>query len=236
MNAPTNDDIDTLAGEYVLGTLSASARATVAERMSREPALREAVQAWEDRLLPLAAVVAPADPSPGLWERIERSIGPSSAPAVRPSALANWWNNLQLWRGLAGAGFAAAAVMAAVLVTRLGAPATPQYMVVLVAPQDKAPGWVIQANSTRQLSLVPLADTVVPPQKSLQFWTKADQWRGPVSLGLVKPGQTLRIPIDQLPPLEANQLFELTLEPENGSPLDRPTGPIQYIGRAVKVL
>lgn len=241
MNAPTTDDIDTLAGEYVLGTLSAGARARVEASMAGEPALREAVQAWEARLLPLTAVVPPADPSPGLWVRIERSIGPSVAPAAtkaaaRPSALATWWNNLQLWRGLAGAGFAAAAVMAAVLVTRLGAPATPQYMVVLVAPQDKAPGWVIQANSTRQLSLVPLAETVVPAQKSLQFWTKADQWRGPVSLGLVKPGQTLRIPIDQLPPLEANQLFELTLEPENGSPIDRPTGPIQFIGRAVKVL
>ena len=241
MNAPTTDDIDTLAGEYVLGTLSAAARATVEARMTGEPALREAVQAWEARLLPLTAVVPPADPSPGLWQRIERSIGPSVAPAApaaaaRPSALATWWNNLQLWRSLAGAGFAAAAVMAAVLVTRLGAPATPQYMVVLVAPQDKAPGWVIQAHSTRRLSLVPLAETVVPAQKSLQFWTKADQWRGPVSLGLVKPGQTLRIPIDQLPPLEANQLFELTLEPENGSPIDRPTGPIQFIGRAVKVL
>ena len=236
MSAPTNDDIDTLAGEYVLGTLSAAARATVEARMTGEPALREAVQAWEARLLPLTAIVAPVDPSPGLWARIERSVGPSAAPAARPSALATWWNNLQLWRSLAGAGFAAAAVMAAVLVTRLGAPAAPQYMVVLVAPQDKAPGWVVQANSSRQLSLVPLAETVVPAQKSLQFWTKADQWRGPVSLGLVKPGQTLRIPIDQLPPLEANQLFELTLEPENGSPIDRPTGPIQYIGRAVKVL
>ena len=229
------DDIDALAGEYVLGTLSASARAAVEARMTGEPALRAAVQAWEARLLPLTAIVAPVDPSPGLWTRIERSIGPV-APTTQPSALSTWWNNLQLWRGLAGAGFAAAAVMAAVLVTRLGAPAAPQYMVVLVAPQDKAPGWVVQANSSRQLSLVPLAETVVPAQKSLQFWTKADQWRGPVSLGLVKPGQTLRIPIDQLPPLEANQLFELTLEPENGSPTDRPTGPIQYIGRAVKVL
>ena len=114
---------------------------------------------------------------------------------------------------------------------------SPQYMVVLVAPQDKAPGWVIQTSSSRQLSLVPLGTFEVPPQKTLQFWTKADQWRGPVSLGLVKQqGQTLRIPIDKLPPLEANQLFELTLEPENGSPIDRPTGPIQFIGRAVKVM
>lgn len=232
------DTIDALAGEYVLGTLSAPARAAVEARMRNEPALREAVQAWEARLLPLTSLAAPADPSPALWSRIERTLGSADAPQkakpVRASGFANWWNNLQLWRGLAAGGFAAAALMVAVLVTR--PPPTPQYMVVLVAPQDKSPGWVIQTTSSRQLSLVPLGTIEVPPQKTLQFWTKADQWRGPVSLGLVKQGQTLRIPIDKLPPLEPNQLFELTLEPENGSPIDRPTGPIQFIGRAVKVL
>lgn len=236
------EDIDALAGEYVLGTLSASARASVEERMRTEPALHDAVQGWEARLLPLTALAAPAEPSPALWTRIERTLGPvmgATSAKVQPSAsrasgLSGWWNNLQLWRGLAAGGFAAAALMVAVMVTR--PLPTPQYMVVLVAPQDKAPGWVIQTSSSRQLSLVPLGTFEVPPQKTLQFWTKADQWRGPVSLGLVKQGQTLRIPIDKLPPLEANQLFELTLEPENGSPIDRPTGPIQFIGRAVKVL
>ncbi|MGJ7612572.1 MULTISPECIES: anti-sigma factor [unclassified Variovorax] len=235
------EDIDALAGEYVLGTLSASARATVDARMRTEPVLRDAVQAWEARLLPLTALAPPAEPSPALWSRIEQSLGPvfsattpKAAPA-RPSALANWWNNLNLWRGLAAGGFAAAALMVAVMVTR--PLPSPQYMVVLVAPQDKAPGWVIQTSSSRQLSLVPLGTFEVPPQKTLQFWTKGAEWRGPVSLGLVKQqGQTLRIPIDKLPPLEPNQLFELTLEPENGSPTDRPTGPIQFIGRAVKVL
>ena len=123
------------------------------------------------------------------------------------------------------------------LVTRLGAlPGAPQYLVVLVAPQDKAPGWVIQASSRRQLSLIPLGQAVVPAEKSLQFWTKGDSWSGPVSLGLVRPGQTVQIPLDKLPPLQPNQLFELTLEPVNGSPTNRPTGPIQFIGRAVKVL
>lgn len=76
----------------------------------------------------------------------------------------------------------------------------------------------------------------MPPGKSLQFWTKADQWQGPKSLGLVRPGEPVQVPIDRLPPLEANQLFELTLEPEAGSPIDRPTGPIVFIGRAVKMI
>ena len=41
--------------------------------------------------------------------------------------------------------------------------------------------------------------------------------------------------VDKLPALQPNQLFEITLEPPSGSPTGRPTGPIQYIGRAVKL-
>ena len=240
---PDSDDIQSLAGEYVLGTLSAARRRDVEARMAQEPALRDAVDAWEAHLLPLTALAEPIEPSPSLWQRIERSVASPAAAAasnVKQSAagVQDWWNNLNLWRGLAGTGFAAAALMAAVLVVRMQAPAAPQYMVVLVAPQDKAPGWVVQAGGRQQeqLSLIPLGTVAVPADKSLQFWTKADAWRGPVSLGLVQPGKALRVPIDKLPALEANQLFELTLEPANGSPLDRPTGPIQFIGRAVKVL
>ncbi|MDD2546343.1 MAG: anti-sigma factor, partial [Burkholderiaceae bacterium] len=69
-----------------------------------------------------------------------------------------------------------------------------------------------------------------------EFWTKAGGWSGPVSLGLVQPGKPLQIALDKLPPLQPNQLFELTLEPPTGSPIGKPTGPIQFIGRAVQVL
>jgi len=56
-----------------------------------------------------------------------------------------------------------------------------------------------------------------------------------VSLGLVSPGKNATYTLDNLPPMQPNQLFEITLEPEAGSPIDRPTGPILYIGRAVKL-
>ena len=94
----------------------------------------------------------------------------------------------------------------------------------------------VAASSPRQISLIPLGVAEVPADKALEFWTKADGWSGPVSLGLVQPGQPLQIPLDKLPPLQPNQLFELTLEPPTGSPIGKPTGPIQFIGRAVKVL
>jgi anti-sigma-K factor RskA len=95
---------------------------------------------------------------------------------------------------------------------------------------------VVQTSGANTLRLVPLGTTAVPEQRSLQFWTKADDWNAPVSLGLVRPGQPLEVKIDRLPPLVPNQLFEITLEPYNGSPTGRPTGPILYIGRSVKVI
>lgn len=233
-NGAADDDHDALqalAGEYVLGSLPAEQRDQVEQRLPYEPALRAAVDAWEQRLHPLTALVPPQQPSPQLWRRIERSLQQDRRPA---QAATPWWNLLALWRGLAAAGLAASLVLGSLLLTR--APPAPNYLVVLVAPQDKAPGWVVQASDPRELQLIPLGVIEVPSDKALEFWTKADDWQGPVSLGLVKPGQPLRVPLDRLPPLQANQLFELTLENPNGSPIGKPTGPVQFIGRAVKVL
>lgn len=247
----TPADLHALAGEYVLGTLSSATRKAVDARLLHDAALRAAVLAWEERLLPLTALVEPLTLPPQLWRRIEHNINAQQvakktmAASPVPDMLLPqdrrgfWrgWDSLALWRTLTAGSFATAAVLALVLVMRIGAPQTgPQFMVVLVAPQDKAPGFVIQASISRQLSLTPLTTVSVPQDKALQFWTKADGWSGPVSLGLVKPGQTVRIALDKLPPLQANQLFELTLEPSTGSPIGKPTGPIKFIGRAVKVM
>jgi len=237
-----HDDLQVLAGEYVLGTLPAAERLAVSQRLATEPALQQAVNDWEERLLPLTQLAEPVPLPERLVSRIEASLqGPHQQP--RPAAVSarrssgGWWNHLGLWRALAGSGFAMAAVLAAVLVTRVApVAAPPKFMVVLVAPQDKAPGWVVQASSPQQISLIPLGVAEVPADKALEFWTKADDWNGPVSLGLVKPGQPLQVQLDKLPPLQPNQLFELTLEPPTGSPIGKPTSPIQFIGRAVKVL
>lgn len=230
MNTPT-DDIHSLAGEYVLGTLSPRQRREVEQRLSNEPQLQAAVDAWEERLLPLTALAAPVTPPANLWARLERSLDNLNPGSTAPT---RWWDSLAVWRGLTGAGLAATLVLGVNLAIR-PAP-SPSWLVVLVAPQDKAPGWVIQAANNKEIQLIPLGVAEVPADKALEFWTKADGWQGPVSLGLVKPGETLHVPLDKLPPLQPNQLFELTLEKPTGSPIGKPTGPIQFIGRAVKVI
>lgn len=224
------DKPDELAGAFVLGTLSAARRAQVEVRMKTDAELRRAVAEWEAKLLPLTSLAAPMEPSAQLWTRIEHSVGLRRKPA--PAG--GWWNSLKFWRGLSASGFALALVLAFTLFTQ--APQQTRFMVVLVAPQDKAPGWVVQASGDNRVKLIPLGTLEVPADKSLQFWTKADDWKGPVSLGLVKPGESLEVALDKLPPLQPNQLFEITLEPYAGSPLDRPTGPVLHIGRAVSVM
>ncbi|GHB27538.1 anti-sigma factor [Salinicola rhizosphaerae] len=234
---PSHND-DTLAGEYVLGTLDTAARVEVERRLQYDSALRDAVDRWETRFAPYSALATPVEPSPGLWSRIERSIDtahrtPPSHENPRPRP--GWWQSLALWRATTFAGAAAALILALTLLQTPGTPQAPRFVIVLMTPQHTQAGWLVQAASPDELELVPLGRFELPPGKALEFWTKADDWKGPVSLGLIKPGERSHLNLDDLPPLENNQLFELTLEDAGGSPLGRPSGPIEFIGRAVSL-
>ncbi|RZT36609.1 anti-sigma factor [Cupriavidus agavae] len=231
-----DDALDQLAAEYVLGTLSAAQREAVDWRMRADPGFARRVADWDARLHPLTALAEPVTPPAALWPRIAASIGLRTQTLASPGRTSNWWSAVPLWRGLALGATACTIALAVLLGSQVLAPPPGlRYVVVLAEPRDKTPGWLIQASSDRKLSLVSLASQAAPSGRSLQFWTKADDWAGPVSLGLVRPGQPLEIPIDKLPPLQPNQLFEITLEPPAGSPTGRPTGPILYIGRAIRV-
>ena len=70
------DDSADLA-EYVLGTLPDAERRALDARLGAEPALRDALMAWQLRIAPLAvADTAGPGPSPDLWGRIAAAIAP----------------------------------------------------------------------------------------------------------------------------------------------------------------
>ncbi len=228
----------TLAGEYVMGTLSEQERVQFETALATDEALQAEVYHWQDKLLGLALSVAPIEPEPTLWTRIEATLparrDPIRQPARAPAGDPLRW--LRLWQFVAAGSTAAAIVLAAVLLLRvLPQDAAPRYVTVLQA-EDKSTAWLIEVTADDKLRLVPIGPPItVPAGKSLQFWTKLDRDAGPTSLGLVTPGRPVEIALDKLPGLEANQLFELTLEPEAGSPIGRPTGPILFIGRSVRL-
>lgn len=229
-------------GEYVLGTLGAEDHERFAAELGRQPSLLAGVYQWQDRLLGLTTLAAPASPPPALWSRIESALEAGSAPAVLAPTRATaqvkapWWHRLPLWQGLSVAGAVASLLLAVLLVTRVGVPEAPgsRYVAVLQSPESRATGYVVELAANRNLRLIPVGPAVaVPAGRALQFWTKPEGAAGPTSLGLVRPGEVVEMPLSRLPAVAAQQLFEITLEPEGGSPLDRPTGPILYVGTTV---
>ncbi|MYM93403.1 anti-sigma factor [Rugamonas sp. FT81W] len=145
--------------------------------------------------------------------------------------MTNWWHQVGVWRGLAGAALAACVALGALLVLRPEPPG-PAWVAVLSAPQDNSAAWVALVGADRQLTLTPLHDTVVANRKALQLWISAPGWAAPVSLGLLEQDRQAKLALDKLPPLEAGWSFEMTLEPQGGSAA--PSGPVLYTGQAVK--
>lgn len=228
------DPNDRAAGEYVLGTLDADEHAAFEAALERDPRLRARVGAWQDRLLPLTRQAPPVQPPPSLWRRIEASLGTAAAPR-RGSAAAPWWSRLRLWQGLSAAGLALSLSMGALLLRQtVPDPVGARYVAVLQSPDQRSTGWVVEVQAGGTLRLVPVGDVgAVPAGRAWQFWTKPEGAAGPTSLGLVRAGERVELPVDRLPAVGARQLFEITLEPEAGSPIGRPTGPILYVGRTV---
>jgi len=113
-----DDDMQALAGEYVLGMLAGEERDRVERRMTGDARLRGYVEAWQARLHPLAEAVEPLTPSAEAWQRIETTLGsPSALRQRRPIAAASrgprWWQRINFWRGWAiGASLVAAALAA----------------------------------------------------------------------------------------------------------------------------
>ena len=244
MNLDQADDRSVAAGEYVLGTLQAQDREAFDRLLADDPALQAEVYAWQDRLVGLTQRVDAVEPDARWWSQIEARLLPtatatlSASANVRSARSANdpQWRRLRLWQTISGLAIAASLLLTTLLVARMPAGIEPaRYLAVLQAP-DKSAGWVVEASVGGRLRLVPIGTSAaVPAGKALQFWTKAKSATGPTSLGLVRPGEVTDLPATRLPTLEADQLFELTLEPEGGSPIARPTGPVLFIGRTVQL-
>jgi anti-sigma-K factor RskA len=249
MNTQGPNERTAEAGEYVLGTLNAAERQAFEAAMARDEGLRREAYAWQDRLLGLTRRLQPVAVSPELWARIAARLSGVSQVVATParSGAANdaLWSSVQFWRWLSGGAVAAAMVMSVLLVRTLVAPPAgveqaqveaPRYLAVLQSPDNAATGWIVETVGTDAIRLVQVGEGATIPQgKTMQFWTKPEGAAGPTSLGLVKPGQVVVVPKGQLPGLAERTLFELTLEPAGGSPYNKPSGPILFVGKAVRL-
>ena len=232
------EDRRAAAGEYVLGTLDAADRSAFETALAGDAALEADVYAWQDRLLGLTARAEPVEPSAALWRRLDAATTTPAPAATSAPVQTSWWQRAGWWQAIGGVAVMASLVLSLLLVSgvRNAAPPGPHYLALLQSPGDRSTGWVVEIDPGRTLRLTPIAAAApLPGGRALQFWTKPKNAAGPTSLGLVRPGEPLELPVSRLPALGVEQLFEITLEPEGGSTIGRPTGPILYVGRTLQL-
>ena len=71
----TDDELDALAAEYVLGTLAADERTSAEGLIANNPAFADSVRQWERRLGELNVMVEAVEPPPQVWDRIKSGLG-----------------------------------------------------------------------------------------------------------------------------------------------------------------
>lgn len=153
------------------------------------------------------------------------------APLRPAAAHQHWWQSIRFWRWSTAAALLLAAGLAIRLWTPASAPQTTRYVAVLQSTEKTDSSWIVEASPGGLLRLIPLFTTELPPQKSLQLWTRTAG--SPTPLGAVAPDRVTEIDAARLPVLQRDQLFELTLEPAGGATGGRPAGPIVFVGRTV---
>ncbi|MEP7299830.1 MAG: anti-sigma factor [Burkholderiales bacterium] len=223
---------DRLAAEYVSGLLRGPARRRFEKLLPAHPALRNAVRAWHDRLMPLTAEIAPEPPSAAVWQRIEAKIhGATAAPA--PSV--GWWRQLAFWRAFSAVGAAATLSLAALLATP--GPAQPPIVVVLSATGPAPASGVVPASFVASISgdgraivTRPLVNVALQPGRVLELWAAAGSG-APRSMGLISADGASVVRKASMPP--GTDHLAVSLEPPGGSPTGAPTGPVLYVGKLV---
>ncbi len=223
-----DDDPDLLAAEYVLGSLDAAARAEVAARAAREPALAASISAWEERLAPLAAIIAPAPPPPELWQRIAASLPPQH---LDPAA-AQLRRRLRWWRAGAITALALAAAMAGLLLWRTPPPAAPRAVATLAPTNGQGPLFMALMGAHGEITIASTAPPSIAADRSLELWELPAGETRPRSLGVLPAKGTRMVRAEGAGP--ATQLM-ISLEPSGGSPTGQPTGPVLYAGTLVAV-
>ncbi|MFO1185684.1 MAG: anti-sigma factor [Bauldia sp.] len=239
------DERDILAGEYVLGTLSAAEREGVERLRAADAALDRAIVAWEKRLHPLTAAVHPVAPPARVWAAIDAATAPHQAASAiraprRPvtDATVALRKRVTFWRlSTFGTGLALAASLAAVVTVGpwFQPKATTQYVAVVNAGGE-LPALIVNVDTRAGQVSVRSVAAAAPSGKSLELWYIGAGQR-PRSMGTMgSTGSVIRAStagFGGFAPAEV--VFAVTEEPPGGSPTGQPTGPVVYSGKLIPV-
>lgn len=231
MNISDPDLLRALAQRYVLGTMAWHARRRFGRAIDDDPRVADAVYEVEERLLPLAWSLEPAQPSELIWARISRQL---RRPASPPRQTSRW--------PLAAASVALLAMAVGWWQASQKPPVVETVTETVVEPFPVEPAigivedadgnalWVARIYADLQRADI---DVSTAPEaqadNDYQLWLLRDDGT-PISVGLLPQsgeGQVTLTP-DAIDALTQSETLAVSLEPLGGSPEPVPTGPVLY--------
>lgn len=243
MNNDEETSIQTLAAEYVLGTLDKDERDAVEARRVSEPLLEQAILSWQAHFSGLNDYVQDAEPRKGLFDEVlakldqrtdKKSVSSSSLNSAASAVVIEMEAmraKLKRWRfGAFGASAIAACLAIFMVVKPPVAPvvqANAPFVAVFQA-DDKQPAFIMSLDiDTRQLTVRPVSAQGQAEGKTYQLWIKADEiGPAPRSLGLLaNVANPIQKQINYDPAVIRHATFGISVEPAGGSPTGVPTGP-----------
>ncbi|NRP71865.1 hypothetical protein ILFOPFJJ_02758 [Ensifer psoraleae] len=220
---------EVIAGEYVLGVLSAEDRRKVEARMASDRNFAAMVDRWQHNLASFDDAYEAVRPPAHVLAAVERSIYPP-APAAAPPV--GFWNSLLLWRSLAIASLAAVAMMGASMAGLFSGPQS-QPLVAELSGEGNTINLVARFDRTSgSLKLTPVAARQAE-EKSLELWL-IEGSNPAISLGVLpQSGEgELLVSSEMRTKFIEDATLAVSVEPLGGSPTGSPTGPVIASGKA----
>jgi anti-sigma-K factor RskA len=170
--------------------------------------------------------VSPVQPPQAAWSRIETAIGIAPRP---PSVL----QSLTFWRGLAIASAALAAASIAALAYIGLVPGARAPLMATLAGGAGQPNFVAAVTATGNTLVIVPAALLTNDPRAFELWLIPTGETRPRSLGLIQPGQPIRleVPSDLAGRVKPDATLAVSVEPPGGSPTGLPTGPVIAAGK-----
>lgn len=220
-----------IAGEYVLGVLSADDRRKVEARIVLDGAFAAMVNHWQSNLSSFDEAYEPITPPPQVLVAVERRLFAEQArPAV---AVGGVWNSLALWRMLTLASVAGL-VTVATFATGILTPVSQTKPLVAELTGDASTTINLLAQydaGNGALKITPVAAKQAEA-KSLELWLIEGD-NPAKSLGILpQTGEgEIIIPPELRSKFGAGVTLAVSVEPFGGSPTGKATGPVVAVGK-----
>lgn len=236
---------DLLAAEYALGVLEGADLAEARRLLDRDPAFAASVADWSERLSPLLAGVAPAEPGGHVWPAIASALDSGDREPAGNVVLLK--HRLRVWRGYSAAVTAIAASLALavaldvtkdqpIVPVQPTEPAGARTLVATLSSEDNPARLVVSWDPVGRSFLVTPAVLSSAAGHDHELWLIPPSGT-PRSLGIVQTdaSQRIVIPVELLRDLSDDASIALSVEPDGGSPTGLPTGPVIAAGKLQQI-